>query len=108
MDAEDPSLNVLASQLESCLRDLAGGKVGNGKIFVAIYPEQTIVIEGNISVDVIVARLDNSKKSEVIKTETLQPLSEQDFLEHIHDTLAQAIAAGSVDLTTLNQIIKHV
>lgn len=92
-------------QIEQLLESLTKNKLPGGKIFVANYGE-TVIVESTVPLDVISVNLTSVGGSAKLQKESLVPLSEQDFLEVISDTLAEQIQQGIVSPFEINTKIK--
>jgi hypothetical protein len=94
------------SQLRENFDKLTKVKCGNAKIFVALDNNQ-VNIESTVSIDIILVLCSSGGRYKAsLRRETLVPLSEESFLECVHDTLAEDIASGRIGTEQLQLIEK--
>jgi hypothetical protein len=98
-------MNEAVDGLAVAFDTLTKSKCGNEKIFIAI-DEKTVIVEGTAAVDVILARSSEPVTGSTLVRETLTPRSESDFLEIVHDTLADSLNRGFISAEEINNKIQ--
>ena len=106
-DFQVPELVDISATLKDVVDTLSKRKGGLAKIFIAIHQDRTIVVQGTVPIHVITARMDKPTTTEMLTMETLSPLPEQEFLETVHDTLAEQIQSGEVSPAEINKTVNY-
>ena len=110
--AETPGSPEFTDRYVKLLTDLSvavnaeqNARKSRPKIFVARYPTY-LQVDADTDVDLILVQLGYGKSDPVLYRERCEGLAEDQFHQHICDTLAEHVQAGTVNPVEINKLLE--